>query len=272
MKLCVAFGNCQAGVLRKYLRDLSPFFEQYDYKTYANWELIKNNSMTIPINDLKRADLIIYQPLGDVHGCYSTNKKNPDSFMNLISADCKLISFPRLYNNAMWPLFHKNEKRDAMYGAIKNHIDSLDHLTYLYDNDLIDYDFTNRMAQNYMISKEKESETDIKIIDFIYDNMKKHKMFLTNDHPTSYVFNEVSRQICDILDIEYNFEKGTLFEENIWGLPDNVYNTIDKQYPISRYMIKHLGLEYVVDETTLTNNFYKSLTIDYGQKYLGLKP
>lgn len=267
MKLCIAFGNCQAAALKLYLSELSSFSETYECHVYANWQLLKHNKLAIPIQQLSHADLILYQPLSDVHGCYSTNKANPESFMSLLSDNCKTISFPRLHNNSLWPLFHKNASRTVMYGKINNHIESMDQLNYLYDNDMIDYDFTHRALENYRISKQKEEETDVKIVDYIYDTMHKQKVFLTHDHPTSCVFNEVTRQVCDVLGIEYNYEKGLTFPENIANLQDSVYHRADKQYPISRYAIKHFGLTYVTDETPSTYEFYQLLTKDYYKKY-----
>jgi len=263
MKQCIAFGNCQVGVLKLYLSELSPFFEEYEFHAYANWELIQNNTMAIPIHKLKEADLVIYQPLGDEHGCYSTNKKSPDSFFNLLKPSCQTISFPRIHNNALWPVFLKHSQRGDMYGTIKNSVNSVDELIHLYHANRLDYDFLNRLNRNYTIGKEKEEETDVKIVDFIYDNLRTHKMFLTHDHPTSIVFNNIANQICDILDIPYDYKKGLTFDENIWGLPDSVYKHKNNQYPISRYSINSLGLQYKTEEDSVADSFYKEETIRY---------
>lgn len=103
--ICIAFGNCQCAGIRDMLK-YSNFFEQYEWYQYANWEMLMNGSC-IPVDILKKADLVIYQPLSDVHNCYSTNKNNPSSFMKLLKESCKLISFPRIHNNAIFPIVHK---------------------------------------------------------------------------------------------------------------------------------------------------------------------
>ena len=87
---------------------------------------------------------------------------------------------------------------------------------------MIDYDFTNRMSKNYRISKQKEEKCEVKIVDFIFENIKKHKLFLTQDHPTSFVFNEVVRQICEILNIDYDYKEGLLVDDNITQMRKNV--------------------------------------------------
>jgi hypothetical protein len=217
----------------------------------------------MPIQHLQSADLIIYQPLSDVYNCYSTNKLNPNSFMNLIKDTCNTISFPRIHNNAIFPLVHKHKQKSTIYGKINNLPNTIEELIYLYDNNLIDFDFTKRMNDNYEISKQKEMDCDVKIIDFIYNNIQNQKLFLTQDHPTSFIFNNITKQICDILELNYKYELGLTQEENITDLQDSVYNSINKQYPISRYAIKHFGFNYIQQEDITANNFYKNNIIHY---------
>ena len=267
MKTCIIFGNCQCSGVKKFL-ELSNFYESYQIYQYANWQLMKNNTMLIPIHQLQNADLIIYQPLSDVHNCYSTNRSNPDSFFNLLSDSCKTISFPRIHNNGIFPIFHKHYYRNNIYGRINNMPNSINQLLYMYDNNQLDFDIDNRMKQNYLISKEKEKDTDCKIIDIIYDNIKSHKLFLTHDHPTSFVFNNLTKQIADILDLEYNYELGLTFDENITCLEDSVYGNSSRQYPISRYAINHFNFNYIANEDIIANNFYKDIIIDYYNRSL----
>ena len=94
-------------------------------------------------------------------------------------------------------------------------------------------------------------------------NIHKEKLFLTQDHPTSFVFNEVTKQICDILDLDYDYERGNSCHENILGLTDSVYSREDKQYPISRYSIQYFGFEYIKTEHEDADIFYKNNTIEY---------
>ena len=253
-KLCIFFGNCQSHVIKHFLQ-FSNFFETYDTYICANWELL-NDPELLPVKMFKNADLIIYQPLSDVHGCYSPNINNPNSFMKLLKPDCKTISFPRIHNNALFPIFKKSLTQNIYYGKIKNAFKNKEELIELYKKNEIDFDFENRMQQNILISREKEKDCDIKIIDFILENIQKHKLFLTQDHPTSFVFNELTRQICNILNIKYDYEKASFENENSHGLPDSVYNRPSKQYPISRYAMKYFQFEYIQEEDYDADSFY----------------
>jgi Polysaccharide biosynthesis enzyme WcbI len=260
-KSCIIFGNCQGHAIKKYL-EFSDFYEIYDVKSYSNWELLSNHELCIPVQEIQSADLVIYQPLTDIHNCYSTNKKNPTSFFNLLQESCNTISFPRIHNNAIFPIFHKNKQHSDIYGRFTNQVSNEESLIYLYENNLVDYDFTNRMQENYAISKQKEEKCDVRIIDYILQNIHKRKMFLTQDHPTSCVLNEITKQICDIAGANYNFDKVDSMDENWIGLPDSVYSRPTNQYPISRYAIHHFGFEYVKEEDPDADLFYKNITLE----------
>lgn len=259
-KKCVIFGNCHCSGIKKFL-EFSKFYEFYELKQYANWQIIKELKLTDDIYiNISEADLIIYQPLKDIYNCYSTNKNNPESFFNLTKNTCKFISFPRIHNNAIFPIFNKRKYSNEVYGKINNKINSVENLIYLYDNNLLDFDFENRMKNNYLISKEKDC--DIKIIDFIYDNIRRQKLFLTQDHPTSIIFNEITSQICKILNLNYDYEKGLNSDENLTCLEDSVYSRKDCQYPISRYMINYFKFNYISEEHPEADEFYKQILIN----------
>ena len=258
MKSCLLIGNCQMSGIQECLKH-TDFFKEYEVSQYANWELLKSNER-IPLLHLKNADLVIYQPLSDVHGCHSTNLHNPDSFMHMLKEECLTISFPRIHNNAVFPIFHKNNKMNLMYGCIKNKIENETQLGDLYIHNRVDFGFEERMLQNHTISLEKEHDTDVKIADFIQSNLSKRKLFLTQDHPTSFLFQEVTRQICDTLEI---YLPDVEMEENKTGLQDSVYHRDDQQYPISRYAIQHFGFNYIDQEHPDADFFYAKNLVDY---------
>jgi len=259
--ICVFFGNCQCAGINYFLR-FSEFHELYEVYCYANWELLHDPRL-LPIEMIKKADLIIYQPLSEVHGCYSTNIHNEDSFMKLIKPDCKIISFPRIHNNALFPIFKKAKNKSIFYGKVNNLFMTIQELIDLYNQNVLDFDFENRMQQNILISREKEKDCHVKIIDFILENIKKHKLFLTQDHPTSIVFSELARQICVILNLNYDYDTALLEKENVIGLPDSVYGNPSNQYPISRYAIRYFEFEYIQEEDMDANGFYLQQLLDF---------
>lgn len=259
-QICIMFGNCALSGVRDFLK-YSTFYDKYEFHQYFNWELIQSDELKIPIQIIKQADLVIYQPLSDVEGCYSTNKSNPNSFFNLLKPDCITISLPRIHNNALFPIFFKKRNAIDIYGKINNTVNSIEEVVYLYDNNKIDFDFENRLKRNYEISLSKETDCDIKIADFIYNNIGKQKLFLTHDHPSTVTINEITKHLCDILDIEYDFTTVSNLGENIIGYEDSVYHRKNNQYPISRYAIDHYNFEYIKTEDADADSFYRKMTV-----------
>jgi hypothetical protein len=180
--------------------------------------------------------------------------------MKELSDSCITISFPRLHNDALFPIFHKNYAKltNEIYGINKT-ISSLgiEDRMRLYDCNLLDFNFKERYTKNYEIGKIKESECDVKIVDWIYNNVSNHKLFLTQDHPTSIVFREIVNEICNILDIEHNIPCS--IDENIAKLKDTTYSLSNNQYPISRYAIKEYNFKYIDKEDKNSDIFYKNI-------------
>ena len=235
-------------------------------KQYANWELIKDNESP-PIVAIKNADLILYQPLSDVYGCYSTNIHNKESMFSHVKDTTRLISFPRIHNNSFWPIFHKTSRHDIYYGDnfyeyyYNKSIRTKSEFLKLYDSGLLDFKFEERFAKNIEISRSKEENTDIKVVDYIIHNIKDHQLFLTQDHATSRVFYYLAQEVCDLLDLSFNqgFSIDSI-DINHTRSPDSVYGSTTMMYPDSEYAIRHFGFKWCKDVDT---SFYRDILSNY---------
>jgi hypothetical protein len=259
MKKAVFIGNCQMSGIREVLR-YTPFYENYMVEQFANWQMIESNSAP-PTRSLSTADLVIYQPLSDVHGCFSTNPENPNSMLKNCKPDAITISIPRIHNNSLWPLFRKNRDRQVYYGGeYLKHCRplSLDDLLYGYDTGQLNFDFESRYARNRDISLVKEQSTDVKVSEYIHHNLRKKRLFLTQDHPTTDLFIHCTRQVCDILDIE--FPPTPELGDNITGLQDSVYHNSSCRYPGSTYANQYFAFEW---DTCVDNIFYRDVLIEH---------
>ena len=259
MKKAVFIGNCQMSGIREVLRYTS-FYENYTLEQFANWEMIESKTAP-PIHALSSADLVVYQPLSDVHGCFSTNPENPNSMLKNCKPDAVTISLPRIHNNSLWPIFKKYSKQSIYYGTdyIKhNQGISIHELLRLYDTGKLNFDFESRYLHNKTISIEKEITTDVKVIDYIDENLRKKQLFLTHDHPTTDIFIHCTRQVCDILDIE--FPSILVADDNITGLQDSVYQNPSCRYPGSTYANRYFGFEW---NTDVDDIFYRNQLIEH---------
>ena len=263
MKQAVFIGNCQAAAIQQCLK-YSNFYEKYTSKYYANWQMIESKSAP-PITDLANADLVVYQPLSDVHGCYSTNPHNPKSMLSVCKSDAVLVSFPRIHNNSIWPIFKKHRYKSFYYGDefLKYYMDKgvtkIEDFLRLYDSNELNFFFNERYERNKKISVERELETDIKVWDFLESNWHNKQLFLTQDHPTTHVFSHVVKQLCDIIDVELYFDL-ELLGKNFAGLPDSTYDFASNELPLSNYSIVGHNFNWT---TEMNEPFYKNELVNY---------
>ena len=103
-KCCVIYANCQERGFHVCLEKSEAFCEQYEIHLYENYAMMIHKD-PLPVDILKQADLFIYQPLADRHGIYSS-----EHIKSYLPPHCKTISFPYIYNSALWPLFPDDGK------------------------------------------------------------------------------------------------------------------------------------------------------------------
>ena len=255
MKNIVYYTNCQyAGInyfLQEYIKEI---------KTYhiENYTVIKNNK-PIPVDILSNADIFIYQPIDKKHGIYSTDIIVENNIMSYLPSHCKTISFPYIYNSSLWILIQPAN----IDGYIGNYSDmdkyinrepienlkkqgySLNDVLNMYSNGKIDFDYKNRFTKSIEILKKKEEICDIKISEFIEKNIIKHKLFFTQNHPTTCVFIHCVNQILSILGYNHKYDE--------FSYPINICNLMG-EWPHTSYDIAYWNFEYNV--SNVNNNWY----------------
>jgi len=178
-----------------------------------------------------------------------------------------MISFPRIHNNSLWPIYHKNANHNIYYGDdfykyyANQGIRTKGEFIKLYDSGLLDFRFNERFTRNIEVSRNKENATDIKVANYIIKNIDEYQLFLTQDHATSRVFHYCAEKICELLDLSFNesFDIDSI-DINHTRSPDSVYGSTSMMYPISDYSIRHFGYKW---SAHVDNNFYKAILCKY---------
>jgi hypothetical protein len=257
------YANCQGVIaLKYYLKRLFPDWIIVNMKNYC---YIKDK-IIINYPQLKKFDIFIYQPLGKQHGIYSTSTKIKGSIINMLDEKCIKISFPYIYNDALWPLTlkewdsnatpdNKNIHGKGINGYHNSKIifdllkkKSKKNIKSLFLNNKIDFKFGERFKNTMEKLIEKERTCDIKITDFILQNYKKQKLFLTKNHPTSCIFKVIVEQILNILNIQRSLD--------IFDFANNDLCKLRGNQPHSEYEVNFFGFEYDVN---INNNYYLNI-------------
>lgn len=198
-KKCLIYANCQGGAIAHFLQKSPQFKSSYAISYLQNYTMMKEGA-TFPYNVLQDVDLFIYQPLKkEAHGDYRT-----DIVKNFLPSGCVSVSFPYLYNDALWPLF-KNGNEMVNEGPILELIDqkaSIVDIMFLFLSLKIDFRFKERFEKSIGILREKEQACDVKAIDYILVHLTKERLFLTLNHPASGLVVHCTNQILSKLSLK----------------------------------------------------------------------
>ena len=271
MKKAVFIGNCQCSGLRAVLQ-YTHFDRKYESVQYANWQMIKNQEAP-PYHDLETADVIIYQPLSDVHGCFSTDPSNPNSMLQTCRPDALVLSFPRMHNNSLWPVYKKHQLQSIYYGGPdiysyyeRQGIRTKSQFFQLYDTGALNFQMDERWRRNMAITLKKEENTTVKVHDYIQQNIRSQRLFLTHDHPTTALFQHCVSQLLEPLGIDFlDSVQWSELDKNITGLQDSVYQHSSCMYPDSSYMWSY------TEPSTINDAFYRTELSNYLDSIPGMQ-
>jgi hypothetical protein len=265
---CLMIGNCQNTGIIHYLSLSDEFSKTYEIKQYTNWQLIRNNC-DVPMMDIQNADLFIYQPLRIVHGCYSTDPSVEGSIGYYVKDTCVKIAYPYIFSSAVWPLVQKGKGINIWFG--NEPIDKLileglkvdDILNLFYENK-INWEYRDRFKKSIEILKGKETLTDIKISNFIEDNISNRLLFLIPQHPTSIIFLNVANQILEKLNMK-KLSEDVIHSINDTGLPDSTYDDLFGMHPLHKSLIEDFDLKFGKEYLNNSEEFYAQRIINYLQ-------
>ncbi|NBV28522.1 hypothetical protein EBS02_05845 [bacterium] len=231
------YTNCQGSNVMTVLTKVTSV-ERFFEITYIN-NFIDDKTIDF-YNSIPTYDIIIYQPVRDEH--INASKK----FLPLVSKHTKLISFPYLYCNWLWPF--GIELKDTL---------SLLPITPFVNGELLNqtnFHLKDRMLRSLSILEEKEKNTDIKVVNFIRENYKRRRLFFTKNHVTRPVLIHLGNEILRHLNITYTIE-----EQKYTDL--GVYNKYWIQ-PICSIVQRELDLEYVdEDGDTFFINYARDILV-----------
>lgn len=256
----VIYTNCQFLGIQYFLgRYYKSMGKNVRMTHLENYILIKNQGALDP-SMLASADVFIYQPIAARHGIYSTSSDVEGSVVSYLSDDCEKIAFPYIYNSAMWCLVPPAIADNLIGGygeydqylnkeVIEELIDSghsLKQILKMFRRKQIDFKYAERFKQNIEILEEKEKQCDLVVSDYIVENVRKRKLFLTQNHPTTCVFIHCVNQILEKLGADYSF--------NADDFPDNVAG-FSKGWPQSKNDLEYWQFTY--SDVRVVDKFYR---------------
>lgn len=160
----------------------------------------------------------------------------PMNFKHLpVPPGCRCYNFVPPNNAALWPVVEHFGERGVTEAMDRG--ESLERICDNFRNGSFDPLFYSRWAAQIARLKEKESLCDIRISEFCERNVKKCKLWFTENHPTFNLIACISSQFEKLLGIPYTTE-----EECVWIKSDTL--GIWNAHPETSYEFDHYGFEY----------------------------
>lgn len=242
------YANCQGTGISHFLKKSKQFCEMFDQQHIVTYNYVKlQEKSDLDIQEIIKSDLFIYQPLDDRYEKLSTNY-----ILERINAEKTICySFPYLYNDGLWELFEEGDKikgGEIIMELIQQNY-SLNEIVNLYNNLSIDFNLRERFNYCLDIVTGRETDTDLRIADFIINNIKEKELFITQNHPTSHIFLELTNQILHKLNmdpISYEINEFNLNEINLpLSWPNSTYQ--QKEFPDMTYKKEKQNNDFYID-------------------------
>lgn len=268
-KTVLIYATCQGVMIRDCLLQSPEFHDRYVIiDQIHNYDLIRNRRSFLTygghLENLKVADLFIYQPLRDEFGDNATAR-----LMGYCKPGAGTISIPYVWNSSFWPLikstpadisdralarpYRETFANSAVLKKLLNQGMTMADILAAYDAGKIDFDYTARFARNMRILSFKERHTDVKVVEYIMQNYKRLKLFSEPSHPSYHIMLHMANQILVALGLPpVQFDGGNTERFYLSELGSRPYDASAKQA---------LGFKFDADADA--HSYYRKLIEEY---------
>jgi hypothetical protein len=221
-QFCYLYGNCQTKILNCILSDHPIFKDKYIFHNFY----VGDSISTLDIDILSKTQLFIYQYVKS-HKLNNTDAPNLDRTMytveyiiqNYLPKTCITISFPSIYFNVYWPnvsIIHSESENKPEYLRLQSNVCKLIENTNLPEDEILkaindpyliadeDIETSYIYCCESLQKRERDNKIDIPISEYLIENFKQFQLFNIFNHPTIYVFNYLTKKICERLQVPYN--------------------------------------------------------------------
>lgn len=205
MGLIYCYGNCQARIIAKYLRELSKSWEVKEF-------YVENCICKLDVDSLRRADIFIYQHCSEKaikNPCdhpAETHKYTSKYLVDHIIKPRISISFPSIYYSAYFtgclktqpfpglPNYSFNTKLWEALEAEKS-LEEMKEIVCGPTYETADVLRQERETYNELKRREGANKTTVGIADFLHENQHSVRMMHTTNHPTKHLYQHLLNEI-----------------------------------------------------------------------------
>lgn len=208
-KKVIIYGNCHTMIVEKYLEKCDQFKMKYEICHISPIQEI-HDAQYFQNQIFKECDVFIHQSIREKNR-YG-KEFSSSSVIKLLKPECKIIAIPNVYHlpTCLFPQYTEETElrykeqtyffRDRIIDDYLTQGRRLDDIVKLYQK----YEFNKEeIRKEYDIFiqkvKKREEEWDVKVAQFIEDNIDKAVLFYDPNHPTNFLIRHYVEGILDIL-------------------------------------------------------------------------
>ncbi len=238
----VIFGSCQGAALARLLRLSLP---RWRYRLFHFWNNPGGIAGVRPAEEilemLATADYAIYQPLSPERGELSA-----DAIADAIADAPEVVTFPRILNDGFASLSRASEEAEEailgqryVFRLLEDGHSRRSVLERFRDGE-IEFEQRSRfdLSLERLSQQEQSRGVMAPISDFIAAEHRRRRLFLTHNHPTTWLLAELCARIRELsglpIDVESLRASG---KENLAGLPE-------RDVALTPYDVAALGYEF----------------------------
>lgn len=243
----VSFSNCQGGAILHFLKK-TRLVDHFRFTQVNNWQIILGEQpRDLLYESLRTADVLFYQPTGEFH-CVDKEIVPPvDKLIaEFVPKGALKIAWAYQFNHGFFPFLNVGPGADGWIVSreIRKWI-AADRVGFFcaYDDGPVSvhYDCALRFVECLAEQSRREQECDIRMVPFILQNFAKHRLFLTQNHPTSFLLTEMAVRVYGRLgyDLPGALEAMRTDNPNEANLPGTL--------AVHPAVVEELGLRYPAD-------------------------
>jgi hypothetical protein len=210
-RLCVVYGNCQAEPVRALLASSPEFAENYEAVRIPAVQDVTAPQLARLQRIIRGTSLIVAQPIKDR---YRGLPLGTDEIVALASRECRVIRFPALYYDALYPLqaYVHTEGGPSVPAPVSVYHDlrtlcaaaqglSTDMAVTWVGEYRPPEDAVRVAAERARASiRSRESATDVRVYDWVVVPPGANpRSFFTVDHPARFVLQRMANAVLDLL-------------------------------------------------------------------------
>ena len=211
-ELCLIHANCQGDGLRSLLAATPAFTRCFELRKYTNY--LKES---IPQEDFDRCRVFLYQHLGE-----RWNDLASDALLARLHPVACRLKIPNLLFKGYWPLW--TNKSAMNYGDIlldflvsRGYSESETLHVYLRGKLSEKFNLDALLVESLFYERQKEKEAVIALTDFIEENWRAQRLFLTPNHPDKTLLLAVADAVLESL--------------GLGRVPPSLHNSFTPDYP-----------------------------------------